>query len=179
MKVLDAKTAAEEIHAAVENRLHPTAEDRHIVSFVTDVCGELGLEPTAVNVAVVADALHEAGIQPHLIQHYPKMAVDENGKAILLDPAGKRLPVDARGLSTVDGVVGSHVIFESEDEEKAFGSPKEGDVVKPWTVEGHDVAVADHIGLDEQGMPHYDSDAAAVHDAQPRAFTSSEPKVPA
>lgn len=77
-KVLDARSAAHEIRGRMKQ---PSPEDQHIESFVGKVLDELGLEHTMNNAAMVARALHDADIQPHRIDEYPKAvtvkAVDE------------------------------------------------------------------------------------------------------
>lgn len=124
MLKLDAKAAAERIHLAVNAARAPTADDRHVESFATAVCGHLGLEPTALNLTTVVAELSKAGIVPHERQDYPMWVVphpshltrDATGNIVAWPKWAKEHHVDRDGSATV--------LVENQQEEVFARDPK-------------------------------------------------------
>ncbi len=112
---LDAKAAADHIRAAFHQRPAADPDVRHAHAFAEEVCSHLDVEPTANHVTHVVRLLHEAGIAPHLVEEYPKMATREATQA----------DVDAHHARVVGEVIpilddaGNPVVHEGPHAEKA------------------------------------------------------------
>lgn len=120
MPKLDAKAAAAAIRDQWTKEPPPvSAEEQHVQAYLTDVCKELGVEPTPINIAHASQLLAKAGVERHKPNEFPKAY---NKK----DDMGRIVPV-----VWPDGhpSAGLPVVFESEQDETAyeakFGSPTE------------------------------------------------------
>jgi|ERR1043165_3753549 hypothetical protein len=99
---MDAREAANAIrpHVDFDHEQKISAEDRHQINFVTDVCNELGLDANVVWFAYIQDLLAKQKLV-HQADEFPKMATNDDGQPIL-DPVTKQ-----------------PIVFQSKDDQDA------------------------------------------------------------
>lgn len=119
MTIMDPKAAADAIRDALvkEPAPAPTAESRHALSFLQQVCDHLGLERNEGNAAHVAHLMAKAGIEQHRPDEYPKMLTKKVART-----------ADTRGGTVAvlwpddHEMAGQPVVFHSAEEEAEYNA---------------------------------------------------------
>lgn len=117
MTAMDPKAAAEAIRDALKHEPapEPTAEGRHQLSFLQQVCDHLGLEKTESNAAHVAHLMAKAGIEQHKPDEYPKMLIKQVNRT--KDTKGGVVAVE---WPDDHPLAGQPVVFHSAEEEAEY-----------------------------------------------------------
>jgi hypothetical protein len=128
MPDLDPKAAADAIRPAWAKEAPPvSAEEQHVIAYLTEVCKWLGVEPTPINIAHAQMLLTKADIGKHRADEYPKML---NAK----DKFNRTVPLYWRDDHPTRA--NTPIIFETAEEEE-FYNANDGKALSQEELDSH------------------------------------------